>query len=116
MSDGDELRSTEVRPPVIETESMPNAASRWRRPLPQVSPTVVAYATAVGLFVLGAFLQPGYLAPGHVSTVVTLSAILGIVAAGQTVVIISAGIDLSVGALVTFTEVMTIAWAGGSDS
>lgn len=80
-----------------------------------INPMVAAYVVAMGLFFLGAIFEPGYLAPSHVVTVISLAAVLGIVAAGQTLVIISGGIDLSVGAVLTCAEVMTVVWASGSD-
>lgn len=81
-----------------------------------ISPTVAAYVIAVALFALGAVIQPGFLSPTSVITVIGLASVLGIVAAGQTLVIISGGIDMSLGAVLTLAEVMTVIWSHGSDS
>ncbi len=60
---------------------------------------------------------PGFASLGHLRYVLELSAMLGIVAAGQTLVVVTAGIDLSVGALITFAAIVgpSIAAALGSE-
>ena len=49
----------------------------------------------------------GYGTIGHFLYIVQFAGLLGIVAAGQTLVIVSGGIDLSVGALITLSAVIT---------
>lgn len=68
------------------------------------NPVVVAAVIAVLLFVVGEIISPGFAAYGQVLNVLRVAAFLGIIAAGQTSVIISGGegIDLSVGKVATF--------------
>ncbi len=62
---------------------------------------------AAVLLVWGAasFLKPGFGAFGHLRYLVELAAVIGLVAAGQTFVVIAGGIDLSVAAIVTVSAV-----------
>lgn len=53
----------------------------------------------VGLFVVGAILNPSFATWGNISNVLTRTSLVGIIAVGMTFVIIAGGIDLSVGAL-----------------
>src|SRR6266852_7643733 len=49
---------------------------------------------------------PGFAAFGHLRYMVELASIMGIAAAGQTLVVIGAGIDLSVAGIITFTAII----------
>ncbi len=49
---------------------------------------------------------PGFASFSHIRYMLELSALLGIVATGQTVVMITAGIDLSAGAMITFAAIL----------
>ena len=73
------------------------------------NPLVVAYCLIVVLFIVGQLLSPGFLSGSQIINVLRISSFLGIVAAGQTLVIISGGdgIDLSVGAIMSLSAVMT---------
>lgn len=74
----------------------------------RLNPVVIALLLAAGLFVLGDFFQPGFASYSQAMNILRLTAFLGIVAAGQTLVIISGGegIDLSVGAVVTLGAIL----------
>lgn len=82
---------------------------------PRVSPTVVALLLSVGLYLLGGIIQPDFLNVAQAINIVRLAAFLGIIAAGQTLVIISGneGIDLSVGAVVTLGAILTFMVGNG---
>lgn len=69
-------------------------------------PTIMVYVAMFSLFVLFSLVIPGYGSLNNVMNIVRLSAFLGIVAGGQTLVIVSGGIDLSVGAIVSFADVL----------
>ncbi len=75
----------------------------------RISPTLIALALAVVLFFLGGLIQPGFTSFELAMNILRLAAFLGIVAAGQTLVIISGGegIDLSVGAMVTLGAIIS---------
>ncbi len=61
---------------------------------------------AAGVGALG-FLVPGFYSPENVTNLLRQTSILGIVALGQTVVLLVSGVDLSVGAVIGLT-VMTV--------
>ena len=88
-----------------------------RRPI-RLAPPVIALLLAVGLFFLGGLLQPGFVSLAQAINIVRLAAFLGIIAAGQTLVIISGseGIDLSIGAVVTLSAILVFRTVNGSDA
>jgi len=59
-------------------------------------PILLAYLGMFVLLALTSFFAPGFLAPAHLRTTAVLAAFVGLVALGQTFVIIGGGIDLSV--------------------
>jgi ribose transport system permease protein len=65
----------------------------------------IPYALFAGCWLIVALSVPGFGTLSHFMYMVQFSGFLGIVAAGQTVVVISGGIDLSVGAMVTLAGV-----------
>lgn len=60
------------------------------------------------LIIIGALLNPQFLAPANVVNVLARSAFIGIIAVGMTFVITSGGLDLSVGAMAAFIAGMAI--------
>ncbi|MGA2479960.1 MAG: ABC transporter permease [Spirochaetia bacterium] len=76
-----------------------------------------AVAAIVVLFVTGEIIAPGFLSFGHLMSVLRLSVFLGIVALGQTLVIMSGGegIDLSVGSVVSLGVVVASSILLGKD-
>jgi len=83
----------------------------------EISPPLAALLLAVGLFLLGGILRPGFVSFDQAINIVRLAAFLGIIAAGQTLVIISgnAGIDLSVGAVVTLGAILVFRYVDGQN-
>jgi ribose transport system permease protein len=69
---------------------------------------LVALVIAVALFIFGQIISPGFADFSHVMNILSLSTFLGIIALGQTIVILSGGegIDLSVGAIVSLSAVV----------
>jgi fructose transport system permease protein len=76
---------------------------------PALSPAVVLILAAV---VLGAFNNRFY-APANLSLIAQQVAVVGGLAVGQTLIILTAGIDLSVGAVMVFTSIVM---AGSADN
>lgn len=74
------------------------------------------FALLLAVFAASAAFVPGFAAAGNLGNVVIQSAALGLVAIGQTFVIIGGLIDLSVGQLLGLTVVLTCALADGSSS
>jgi len=84
----------------------------------RISPPLAALLLAIGLFLLGGILRPGFVSYNQAINIVRLAAFLGIIAAGQTLVILSgnAGIDLSVGAVVTLGAILVFRHVDGQNS
>ena len=81
-------------------------------------PPLLALLLAIGLFFVGGILRPGFANLDQAINIVRLAAFLGIIAAGQTLVIISGGegIDLSVGAVVTLGAIIVFRIVDGDNS
>jgi ribose transport system permease protein len=83
----------------------------------RLSPPLVALLLAIALFFLGGVLRPGFVNQKQAVNILRLASLLGIVAAGQTLVVISGseGIDLSVGAVVTLGAILTFRLSNGQN-
>ncbi len=84
--------------------------ARWRPGRP-------ALATAVVLLVwlVAGVLSPGFGSWPHLRYLLELASVIGLVGAGQTLVVIAGGIDLSVAAIVTLTTVALPVFTWGGD-
>jgi ribose transport system permease protein len=73
------------------------------------NPLTIAVLAIVALFVIGEISAPGFLSFGHVMSVIRLSVFLGIVALGQSLVVMAGGegIDLSVGSIISLGVVVS---------
>jgi ribose transport system permease protein len=87
-----------------------------------ISPPLAALILAVVLFLLSGLLPNSYgsdvnVAIAQATNILRLSVFLGVIAAGQTLVIISGfeGIDLSSGSIVTLTAILTYGIVKGAD-
>ncbi|MFM8320831.1 MAG: ABC transporter permease [Chloroflexota bacterium] len=87
-----------------------------------ISPPLAALLLAIVLFVLSGLLPNGFgsdlnVARAQALNILRLSVFLGVIAAGQTLVVISGfeGIDLSAGSVVTLTAILTYVTVKGSD-
>lgn len=81
-------------------------------------PLVVALALIVILLVLGEMLSPGFASGQQILRLLIVAALLGIVAAGQNLVILGGreGIDLSVGGVVSLSAIVAGNLMNGTDS
>lgn len=70
----------------------------------------------LGLIAVLSFLEPGFRTERNIMNVLRQVSIIGILAVGMTFVILTAGIDLSVGSMVAFTGIVCAATAKGSRS
>lgn len=70
-------------------------------------PLVVTGGILLALFAVASILYPGFLSWGVVSNLLADNAFLGIAALGMTFVIFTGGIDLSVGAVIGLTSILT---------
>lgn len=91
---------------------MSGASTLLRQPL------VVALVLIVALLVVGELLSPGFASGRQIMRLLTVAALLGIVAAGQNLVILGGreGIDLSVGGVVSLSAIVAGNLMSGADS
>lgn len=74
------------------------------------------FALLVGALIVMGILSPGALTPRHLMDLMRQAAPLGVAAAGQTVLLMSGNIDLSLGAQITLCNlVLSTVMAGGRD-
>lgn len=81
-------------------------------------PLVVALILIVALLLLGETLSPGFASAQQILRLLTVAALLGIVAAGQNLVILGGreGIDLSVGGVISLSAIIAGNIMNGADS
>jgi ribose transport system permease protein len=105
---------TEVEPgagpePALEGESVqtgPTGGVRTPSGLRMDIRLAILVGVLVALCVVGYVADPtGFLSEGNISTMLRLAAAIGVVSVGMTFVIISGGIDLSVGSMVALSSV-----------
>ena len=102
----------------MTTSTLPAAAAPnplavlWRRH----APLVVIYGLLIVLFLLAAFLSDRFLTARNLYNLLRQAGFLGIVAIGQTVVILSGGIDLSVGSVVKLAVLLAALVMNGHET
>lgn len=81
-------------------------------------PVVIAAVIAVGLVVIGGILRPGFADPDQVVSMLRIASFLGIIAIGQTIVVLSGGegIDLSVGTVATLSAIIAARVMDGANA
>jgi ribose transport system permease protein len=89
------------------------------RPVTFVDPLrrniTLTFGVAALLFLVGGAIEPGFLRPVNVFTVLVVASFIGFVAAGQSLVILTGGIDLSVAWVINAGGVMLTSLAAGSN-
>jgi ribose transport system permease protein len=75
----------------------------------------LTYLLVLALWVVAGQLRPGFSSYGHLRYLLELAAVTGIAAAGQTLVVIAAGIDLSVAGVITFAAMILPLVSGAWD-
>lgn len=83
--------------------------------LKQKMVVVLLFALILVLFMVGEIISEGFLSYDHVSSVLRTAAFLGLVSFGQTIAILTAGIDLSVGPVITMGNVFSCMIIYGSN-
>ncbi|GIX14574.1 MAG: ABC transporter permease [Paracoccaceae bacterium] len=84
----------------------PDRAGRWRSRLRAHRGLIVAAAVLAALMILNDLMSPGPMSYFEVSFLSSGAATLAIAAAGQTLVVLSGGFDLSAGAVVSLVNVV----------
>ena len=75
--------------------------------------TITIYIVLVLIAAVGAVIAPGFTSPRNLLNVLLQAVALGLVAIGQTMVILSGGLDLSVGATISMVAVYSSGLMGG---
>jgi ribose transport system permease protein len=73
------------------------------------------FAAAVALFVVGEIVKPGFASPTGIQEVLQIASFVGLVAAGQTFVILVGGIDLSVPWVLNAAAIVLVSVAQGGN-
>jgi ribose transport system permease protein len=98
------------------TAESPRAPGALRTALnPDRRKIVYGFAAAIALFVIGDILTPGFASASGIQQILQVSSFVGLVAAGQTFVILIGGIDLSVPWVLNAAAIVMVAVANGSD-
>jgi ribose transport system permease protein len=74
------------------------------------------FAAAIALFVVGEVLKPGFASVSGIQEVLQIASFVGLVAAGQTFVILVGGIDLSVPWVLNAAAIVVVSVAQGGDA
>jgi ribose transport system permease protein len=69
--------------------------------------TLLAFSSLILLIIIFTVTSSSFLTPGNIVTILLMTAVNGILAVGITFIIITGGIDLSVGTVMTFGSVIT---------
>jgi ribose transport system permease protein len=87
---------------------------------PRLSPTgrrvLYAFAATGLLFLLGGLVRPGFIQATNVLTILTVAMFVGLVAAGQSFVILIGGIDLSVPWVLNAAAILLTTSSGGENT
>jgi len=81
-----------------------------------INPSVVIWIVIVLLLLLARIVSSGFLTPTHMLNVARQASGLGIVTIGQTIVIITGGIDLSNGMVITLVDIVAATILRGKDT
>lgn len=94
-----------------KNKTLPRRADRiWK------SSTVLVYAVLAAMLLISEVISPGFLKRQHMNTILTQAGFLGIVAIGQTLIIMTGGIDLSIASVITLTNLVAAQIMNGKDA
>ena len=78
--------------------------------------TALVYGVMVLLFFVSELISPGFLKLQHMNAIMTQAGFLGIVGIGQTLIIMTGGIDLSVASVITLSNLVAAQIMSGENS
>jgi ribose transport system permease protein len=76
---------------------------------------IIVYIVMVLLIIVAQILRPGFASFGHLENVARQSAFLGLVCIGQTLIILTGGIDLSVAQMLVLSNIIAAQMMSGKD-
>jgi ribose transport system permease protein len=94
----------------VPDEKGKNNTARYLR---EHTETITIYSVLVVIGVVGAIIAPDFTKPQNLVNVLLQAVALGLVAIGQTMVILSGGLDLSVGATISMVAIYSSGLMGG---
>ena len=97
-----------------ESAVFPSLRRRFWRPV-VLAPLTILFCLVV-LVIIGSFLAAGFATPANLLTLTSLSAYLGIAAIGETIVMLTGGIDLSIAWTITASSIVFTGVAQGDPS
>jgi ribose transport system permease protein len=80
------------------------------------STVILLYIAAALMFLVGEIVARGFLSFAHIGAILRTASFLGIVAIGQTLIILTGGIDLSVGPMITMGNVFICMFMNGQNT
>ena len=89
--------------------------SLWRRIPAGYRSTIFLWLAVLALFLIGEALFSGFFSRSHASSIFRSASFIGMVAIGQTLIVLTGGIDLSVGPLVSLGNVFACFMLEGKD-
>lgn len=99
----------------VKTADARVAGRATRRKAKRSSEVFAVYGALVLLLILGAVLSPSFLSSFNLQSIIQAAAALALVSIGQTFVVLTGGIDLSVGSMMSLTTVLAAFAMNGSD-
>jgi ribose transport system permease protein len=100
----------------IDISHLGASDGKLRRWISSHRDVLVVYGVVLGMVLGGRVLSPQFLTSFNVQSMVAAAAPLALVAVGQTIVVLTGGIDLSVGSIMSLTTVVAAIQMNGSDS
>ena len=82
---------------------------------PAYRSTMFLWVVVLALFMIGELLYGGFFSREHANSIFRTSAFIGLAAIGQTLVVLTGGIDLSVGPLISLGNVFACLMLAGRD-
>jgi ribose transport system permease protein len=104
-----------VNEPISSATTASDQPHAFRRWVAEQRALLIGYAFILVLLVAAGIMSPGFVKPGNLSQQLALASYMGVVAAGQTLVILTGGIDLSVSWTLNFAAILLTRITGGSD-
>lgn len=83
--------------------------------LKRIIPTIAIYGVMIALALVANFINPGFLSVGNVYSIVKQVAFLGIACIGQTLIILTGGIDLSLRYVILLANVLAAQMINGRE-
>jgi ribose transport system permease protein len=99
--------------PATAPSEQPHSIRHWAS---EQRAVLIGYAFILVLLTAAGIMSPGFVRPGNLAQQLALASYLGVIAAGQTIVILTGGIDLSVSWTLNFAAILLTRITNGSDS